>query len=113
MKRIIFVLCLLILTGCSSIQDMRKRDVDQEFSSNKTTKNIAECILFGWQEKSPMWGSVYIQPYDSGYTIYSEGQLEVADIINKDNRTKINFYYQGGLFGSRAAHGVEKIKNCI
>ncbi|KMJ43675.1 hypothetical protein ABLB69_14810 [Xenorhabdus khoisanae] len=112
MKKILLSM-LLVLTGCSSIQDMRKRDADLEFSSNKTAKNIAECILFGWQEKSPMWGGVYIQPYGSGYTIYSDGQLEVTDIINKDNGTKINFYYQGGLFGSRAAHRVEKIKNCI
>ncbi|MBD2800742.1 membrane lipoprotein lipid attachment site-containing protein [Xenorhabdus sp. M] len=113
MKKIIFTLCLLAMTGCSSIQDMRNRNPNQTFVSNKSVKNIAECILFEWQENTPRYGSVFIQPYSDGYTVYSESQLEVADIINENNRAKINFYHQGGLFDYRIDNRVKKIKLCI
>ncbi|AXG42256.1 hypothetical protein GPY51_06055 [Photorhabdus laumondii subsp. laumondii] len=112
MKKTILI-PLLILVGCSSIQDMRNREPNQVSVSTKQAKNVAECILFGWQENSPRYGGVFIQPYGNGYTVYSNSQLEVADVINDNNIVKVNFYHQSGLFSYRINTRIEKIENCI
>ncbi|OCA55132.1 hypothetical protein [Photorhabdus namnaonensis] len=113
-KKNILILCTFILAGCSSIQDMRSRSPDQVYASTKQqTKDVAECILFGWQENSPRYGGVFIQPYGNGYTVYSNSQIEVVDVVDENDGVKVNFYHQGGLFSYRINDRIQKIKSCI
>jgi len=112
MKKI--ALCgLLILSGCSSMQDLRKEQASNSYQSNKQIDAVAECILSGWQEQSQKYGSVFIQPYEGGKTVFTQSQLEIADLKAAGGATKVEFRHQGGLFAYRVNSRTKVIERCI
>ncbi|WP_261111004.1 hypothetical protein [Serratia entomophila] len=112
MKKALLIAALLI-SGCSSMSDMRNSPPASSFTSSKDAKSVSECILFGWQEKSSRYGDVFIQPYSNGYTVFSPSNIEIADILNLSGKTKIEYRHQSGVFSYRRDDRVNKIKGCI
>lgn len=113
MKKLLIASCLVALTGCSSMAELRSKPPAQEFKSNKSAVNVAQCILMGWQNKSQTYGSVFIQDMDKGKTVYTASQLEVADVTEVNGDTTVKFYHQGGLFSYRLNGRIEVINNCL
>lgn len=104
---------LLILSGCSSMQDLRKEPASNSYQSKKQIDVVAECILNGWQEQSQQYGGVFIQPYDGGKTVFTQSQLEIADLKPIGEVIKIEFRHQGGLFSYRINSRTKVIERCI
>ena len=113
MKKTLLTLSLIIMAGCSSMQDLRKEPASNNFQSKKQIDAVAECILSGWQEESQKYGSVFIQPYDGGKTVFTQSQLEMVDLISDGGITKIEFRHQGGLFAYRINSRIKVIERCI
>ena len=113
MKKALLALSLLSIAGCSSMQDLRKEPASNTFQSKKQIDAVAECILAGWQEESQKYGSVFIQPHDGGKTIFTQSQLEMADLKSVGEVTNIEFRHQGGLFNYRITSRIKAIESCI
>lgn len=112
MKKALLITALVI-SGCSSMSDMRNSPPASSFTSSKDAKSVSECILFGWQEKSSRYGDVFIQPNKNGYTVYSPSNIEIVDVLNVSGETKVEYRHQGGVFSYRIDDRVNKIKSCI
>jgi uncharacterized protein YcfL len=52
MKKTLLALSLLIMAGCSSMQDLGRSQRQMLFQSKKQIDAVAECILAGWQKKA-------------------------------------------------------------
>lgn len=113
MRNILLILSSIFLSSCSSMSDMRAGAPAAEFISSKDADGIANCILSGWQEKSQTYGPVFIQDFEKGKSVYSQSQLELADIKKTGEATTILFYHQGGLFGYRVNSRLGVVKKCI
>ncbi|MDF7760799.1 hypothetical protein PU683_14860 [Kosakonia cowanii] len=113
MKKLLFALAIFGIAGCSSMQDLRKEPPSNTYQSKKQIDAVAECILTGWQEQSQKYGSVYIQPHDGGKTIFTQSQLEMADLKPEGEVTNIEFRHQGGLFNYRIDSRIKAIERCI
>ncbi|HHK9512101.1 TPA: hypothetical protein ACWLW2_003885 [Morganella morganii] len=113
MKKIITLLFIFIGTGCAGMAELRQRPADNKFQSDKSTQEVANCILYGWQEKSQTYGSVFIQPAKDGWSVYSAGQLELVDVTSTGDKTNISFYHQGGMFKYRIDNRINSITSCI
>ncbi|EFN4619224.1 hypothetical protein JKL13_000186 [Escherichia coli] len=113
MKKTLLAFSLLIMAGCSSMQDLRKEPASNSYQSKKQIDPVAECILVGWQEESQKYGSVFIQPFDGGKTVFTQSQLEMVDLISDGGITKIEFRHQGGLFAYRINSRIKVIERCI
>lgn len=113
MKNLLLAFSLLIMTGCSSMQDLRKEPPSNSYQSKNKVDVVAECILGGWQEQSQKYGSVFIQPYDGGKTVFTQSQLEIVDLKSQGEITRIDFRHQGGLFAYRINSRTKVIERCI
>lgn len=113
MKKALVAFSLLIIAGCSSMQDLRKEPASNSYQSKKQIDAVSECILGGWQEESQKYGSVFIQPYNGGKTVFTQSQLEMVDLISDGRITKIEFRHQGGLFAYRINSRIKVIERCI
>ena len=113
MKKALVAFSLLVIAGCSSMQALRKEPASNSYQSEKQIDAVAECILGGWQEESQKYGSVFIQPYAGGKTVFTQSQLEMVDLISDGRITKIEFRHQGGLFAYRINSRIKVIERCI
>lgn len=112
LKKSLMILVVL-MSGCSSLQDLRKEQASNSYQSKKQIDTVAECILSGWQEQSQKYGSVFIQPYEGGKTVFTQSQLEVVDMKHVGDINKIEFRHQGGLFSYRVNSRTKVIERCI
>ena len=112
LKKLLLMLVAL-MSGCSSMQDLREEKAFNSYQSKKKIDTVAECILIGWQEKSQQYGSVFIQPYQDGKTVFTQSQLEIVDLKSVGDITNIEFRHQGGLFAYRVNSRTKVIKRCI
>ncbi|HAT7505705.1 TPA: hypothetical protein JAV72_003432 [Citrobacter braakii] len=113
MKKILLAFSLLIIAGCSSMQDLRKEPASNSYQSKKKIDPVAECILVGWQEESQKYGGVFIQPFEGGKTVFTQSQLEMVDLISDGGITKVEFRHQGGLFAYRINNRIKVIERCL
>ncbi|XBS71162.1 hypothetical protein ABK905_09445 [Acerihabitans sp. KWT182] len=113
MKKITLAVVVLSLVGCSSMSELRSQPPVKSFTSNHPINALSECILFGWQENSVRYGDVYIQPSKNGKTVYSQANIEMADIISNGNGSTVNFYHQSGLFKYRIDSRILAIEKCV
>lgn len=113
MRNTILIPLSLFLSSCSSMSEMRAGAPAAEFHSDKDVNEISNCILRGWQEKSQTYGSVFLQDLEEGKSVYSQSQLELADIKQSNDAVSILFYHQGGLFSYRINNRLDVIKKCI
>ena len=101
LRNFIFLTAIFI-TGCTpSFVELRQDKLHTSYTSKKPAKEIADCILSGWQKDTNSftnYGEIYMQPYkNNGFSIFSHGRIELADIYPEGKITKINFYYHGGF----------------
>ena len=106
----------VLIAGCTpSFVEMRKEAPYASHTSSKSAKEVADCLLFEWQKDTncfTSYGEIYMQPYQSnGFTVFSHGRLELADIYPEGGVTKVNFYYHGG-FKYRIENKVSALSTC-
>lgn len=86
MRILIAALGVALLTGCSSVADIRKTPALMTISSAKPARVVAECIRDGWQSTSIVGGSVggVLQQSGDKFSVVApngESPWHVADVI--------------------------------
>lgn len=106
----------LALGGCTaSPQEMRADGPMDTFTSAKPEQQVAECILYAWQDESlaGVHYPVSLQPKPGGgKTVVSANYREMADVTGSNSRTKVDFYSDssmGWISDRRAA----SVKTCL
>jgi len=116
MKALLLAVGLALLMGCASMNEKRADGPARSFSSAKSVDNLAECVLFAWQNQSLM-GAHYgasIQPLPGGgRTVISVGEVEFADFRGSNSGTKVDLYFQSGLMDWRKNRRVEAVNSCL
>lgn len=102
MQRIIAAgVIALALGGCTaSPQEMRADGPMKIFTSAKSEQQVAECILYAWQNESlaGVHYSVSLQPKPGGgKTVVSANYREMADVTGSNGRTKVDFYSDSSM----------------
>lgn len=116
MKYRLIFLSVLFVSGCANMEELRNKNPDLHFSSQKSVQDVSACILSNWQSSVFRYGNVFIQDgvhHEGGKTIYSESQSEMVDVLNEGEMRRINFYHQSGLFAYRVNERVDGIKKCL
>jgi len=100
MRMTFAVLATLCLAGCSySMQELKARGPIESLSSSKQTQDVAQCILFAWQNQSiaGVHDAAVIQPRQGGgQTVASDSLREVADVYPLGQKTRVDFFTNGG-----------------
>ena len=116
MRILIGALGLALVAGCASMNEKRASGPAMSFSSVKPADQVAECVLFAWQNQS-MMGSHYgasIQPLaGGGKTVISVGEVEFADFRGSSTGTAADLYFQTGLMDWRKNRRIEAVKGCL
>ncbi len=108
--------CLLLVASCASMNEKRAAGPERTFTSTKPVNEVAECVLFAWQNQSLM-GAHYgatIQPLQGGgRTVISAGEVEFADFASVTAGTTVKTYFQSGLMDWRKNRRNEAVKSCL
>lgn len=116
MRTLIGAAGLVLLAGCASMNEKRAEGPAQSFSSPKPVDDVAECVLYAWQNQSLMGAhySAAIQPLPgSGKTVISAGEVEFADFKSAAAGTDAKIYFQSGLMDWRKNRRIEAVKDCL
>jgi uncharacterized protein YceK len=116
MKRLILPFVMLALSGCATVSEMKASGPSSTFESKKDAAVLSQCVLLGWQDNvtaTTWYGQSYLQPLGDGYSVYSDGSVEIADFVKNDNGTQVKFYHRSGVFQSRLDARLQAIKNCL
>lgn len=106
----------LALGGCTtSPQEMRADGPMKTFTSAKPEQQVAECILYAWQNESlaGVHYPVSLQPKPGGgKTVVSANYREMADVTGGNSRTKVEFFSDSSMswISDRRAASV---KSCL
>ncbi|MEO6677786.1 MAG: hypothetical protein ABIO21_10450 [Pseudomonas sp.] len=115
--RILAAVCVVAISGCAtSIPEMRDRGPQKSFTSQKSEQEVAECILFAWQDEAfaGVRSEVTLQPRPGGgKSVVNEGQREMADVIGGKNKTKVEFFTNGGGMSWISVRRAASIKPCL
>lgn len=116
LRILIGALGLAVLAGCTSMNEKRADGPASLFSSTKSTEDVAECVLFAWQNQSLMGAhySASIQPLPGGgRTVISAGEVEFADFKSSGPGTEVSLYFQSGLMDWRKKRRIEAVNGCL
>lgn len=112
MKNIAFLIFILTVTGCQSMNDVRNDGTVMTFESGKNTDDVAQCILLKWQNEKDIFGvpfGAFLQPLPKGKTVYVNGNYYIADVTaDSYGKTMVKFYQM-----SAKNHWIETTKSCI
>lgn len=111
MKNILFALAILGMAGCASMQDMRVTKPILAASSDKAPNLLAQCILQKWQQQTVF--NVYMQPRGNGFTVYLDGQWEVADIELVGSESKVSLYKKSSMFDAPYKKYADWVNDCL
>jgi len=111
MKKLFVTLGILGLLGCTSMKDMRESQPILVASSDKSPSELAECILQKWQLQTVF--NVLMQPRGNGFTVYLEGQWEVADIDAIGKNSKVSLYKKGSMFDGPYKKYADWVNECL
>lgn len=111
MKKLFVTLGILGLLGCTSMQDMRENQPILVASSDKNPSELAQCILQKWQLQTVF--NVFMQPRGNGFTVYLEGQWEVADIDAIGKNSKVSLYKKGSMFDGPYKKYTDWVNECL
>lgn len=106
----------LALGGCTaSPQEMREDGPMKTFTSSKPEQQVAECVLYAWQNESlaGVHYSVSLQPKPGGgKTVVSANYREMVDVTGSNGRTKVEFFSDSSMswISDRRAASV---KSCL
>ncbi|SDU02584.1 hypothetical protein SAMN04490196_0132 [Pseudomonas moraviensis] len=117
MQRIIAAVCCAVaLGGCTtSLQDMRAEGPEKTFTTQKPEQQVAECILYAWQNQSlaGVHYAVSLQPRPGGgKSVVNAGNREMADVIGEKGQTVVRFYTSGSM-GWIIDRRVASAKTCL
>ncbi|HGM6313412.1 TPA: hypothetical protein ACKP8D_005940 [Pseudomonas putida] len=116
MRILIGAVGLALLAGCASMNDKRADGPAKSFSSTKAVDDVAECVLFAWQNQ-PLIGAHYsasIQPLaGGGRTVISAGEVEFADFRGSSSGTRVGLYFQSGLMDWRKNRRIDAVNGCL
>ncbi|MBA1192862.1 hypothetical protein G7007_08310 [Pseudomonas entomophila] len=116
MRVMVTILSLALLGGCASMNEKRAAGPAFTGNSTKPLDQVAECVLFAWQNQSLMGGhySATLQPSaDGGKTVISAGEVEFADFSAKSSETQVRLYFQTGLMDWRKNRRTEAVESCL
>lgn len=116
MKNIILLSITFSILGCSSVSDFKSNGPQEVFVSNKDAATLSQCVLLGWQNNNVglfWYGQSYIQPLGDGYSVYSDGNAEIADFKPKNGVTEISYYYHTSAFQRRIDARKNAVKDCL
>lgn len=107
----------LLITGCAgSIQEMREIGPQRVFASAKPEQQVAECILFAWQNQS-LAGVHYdvslLPKAGGGRTVANTGYREIADVQSSDTGSKVEFFSNGGRMTWISDKRVAALQSCL
>ncbi|PWE45463.1 hypothetical protein [Pseudomonas prosekii] len=115
--RILAMVCVVALSGCAtSIQEMRDRGPQKSFTSTKPEQEVAECILYAWQNESlaGVHYDVSLQPRPGGgKSVVNAGNREMTDVIGSKAKTKVEFFTNGGGMSWISDRRAASIKPCL
>lgn len=102
MQRIIAALVIaLAVVGCTaSPQELRGDGPLKTFTSSKSEQQVAECILYAWQNESlaGVHYNVNLQPKPGGgQSVVSANYREMVDVTQRDGRTKVEFFSDSSM----------------
>lgn len=116
MRVIVVMLSLVLLAGCASMNEKRAAGPAYTNNSSKPVDQVAECVLFAWQNQSLM-GAHYaaaLQPLaGGGKTVIGAGEVEFADFKAVGSGTRVHLYFQTGLMDWRKNRRIEAINTCL
>lgn len=117
MQRIIAAgVIALALGGCTaSPQEMRADGPMKTFTSAKPEQQVAECILYAWQNESlaGVHYPVSLQPKPGGgKTVVSANYREMADVTGGNSRTKVEFFSDSSMSWI-SDRRVANVKSCL
>mgnify|MGYP000850446434 FL=1 len=111
MKKLLFALAILAIAGCASMQEMRETKPILASSSDKPPNLLAQCILQKWQQQTVF--NVYMQPRGNGFTVYLDGQWEVADIEQVGSNSKVLLYKKSSMFDAPYKKYADWVNDCL
>lgn len=116
MKKLIGLVAIAALAGCSSMDELREGRPSDVFNSARPVDQAAECVLFAWQNQSlaGVHYDVALQPLPGGgKTVVSQGQTEFADVAAVPGGARISVYFQSGIMDWRKKKRVEAARSCL
>ncbi len=98
MRILIAAVSLVVLAGCSSIADIRKNPPILTLSSDRSAKDVAECIRDGWQGTPVVGGSIggILQASGDQYSVIAPGPespWHVADVTPTATGSMISYRF--------------------
>lgn len=117
MQRIIAIGVIAVaLGGCTtSPQEMRAEGPLKSFTTSKPEQQVAECILYAWQNES-LAGAHYnvtLQPRPSGgRSVVSANNREMVDVVGSKKSTNVQFFSSSSMSWI-ADRRVASLKPCL
>jgi hypothetical protein len=111
MKKLLFALAIFGIAGCANMQDLRETKPILAASSDKPPTLLAQCILQKWQQQTVF--NVYMQPRGNGFTVYLDGQWELADIDMVGSGSKVSLYKKSSMFDAPYKKYSDWVSDCL
>lgn len=116
MRTIMIAALAAVLIGCASMDERRNAAPEYRYTSQKEVDEIAECILYAWQNQSLAWvqyeAAIQPKPGD-GRTVVTQGQVEFADIAPGMNGSDVAIFFQDGIMQWRKKRRSEAVQECL
>ena len=93
------------------MQEMRETKPVLAASSDRVSSELAGCILQKWQQQTVF--NVFMQPRGNGFTVYLDGQWEVADVEVVGKGSKVSLYKKSSMFAAPYKKYAEWVKECL
>lgn len=116
MRILLAVIGMGLLAGCASMNEKRQAGAANTYASAKPFEEVAECVLFAWQNQSLAGAhpGASIQPLaGGGKTVLSAGEVEFADFSQTAGGTRVDLYFQTGLMDWRKNRRIGAVKSCL
>ncbi|AST70072.1 hypothetical protein BFG07_16200 [Kosakonia cowanii] len=111
MKKLLFALAIFGIAGCANMQDLRETKPILAASSDNSPTLLAQCILQKWQQQTVF--NVYMQPRGNGFTVYLDGQWELADIDMVGSGSKVSLYKKSSMFDAPYKKYSDWVSDCL
>lgn len=113
MKRIIFLLSVIVISGCVNPNTYRDdQDIEASFTTTKGVQETQECILAAWQ-RQPLLTQIIAQKTGKYYSVLAVG--DNVDVYTDNGITVINYYSLRGVLDVMAGKRkrMAGIKSCL
>ena len=90
MKRIIFLLSVIIISGCVNPNTYRvDQDIEASFTTTKSVPDTQECILAAWQ-RQPLLMQITSQKIGKYHSVLAVG--DNVDVYTDNGVTVVNYH---------------------